>query len=335
VTNLLPCISTTARFVRTACVSLFLLFALESHAVERSQSDPSSILSSLRGSGALGLRAWIEGAVGNEVRVGDPVDLRFTAAVDVYLTTVYVDAAGAVSVLHAGSLDRIRAGETLRFPSSESGQKLLAQPPLGRETVLAIGTVRPLAAELFPGRTSGALLSFASSDEAARFATALVKAVSALSPESVEVSSFSQQVVPASAPPRYATRAIVEQLATKTRALTRPKLDLDVRFAFGSDALTPRAREDLDELGRALEDPRMKKLRFELSGHTDDVGSTVYNLNLSQQRADSARAYLIRNFDISPDGIQARGYGETRPIFDDDSDEARGRNRRVAIEQLR
>ena len=61
----------------------------------------------------------------------------------------------------------------------------------------------------------------------------------------------------------------------------------------------------------------MKQLRFELSGHTDDVGSTSYNMNLSQQRAESARVYLIENFDVSPDAIDAKGYGETRPIIED------------------
>ncbi len=111
----------------------------------------------------------------------------------------------------------------------------------------------------------------------------------------------------------------------------RRKLDLDIRFEFGSDELTAESRKDLDELGRALEHPAMKKRRFELAGHTDDVGSEPYNMSLSKRRANSARNYLLERFAVDPETVRSAGYGEQRPLIEGSSDEARRRNRRVVI----
>ncbi len=68
--------------------------------------------------------------------------------------------------------------------------------------------------------------------------------------------------------------------------------------------------------------------RIEVSGHTDSDGDDTANLNLSQRRAESVVNYL-RTAGIAEDRIHAVGYGETRPIASNDTDEGKALNRRI------
>lgn len=71
-----------------------------------------------------------------------------------------------------------------------------------------------------------------------------------------------------------------------------------------------------------------------IEGHTDSVGPAEYNLQLSQRRAESVRKYLIEKFDINPDRLAAKGYGEARPIASNDTRQGRQQNRRVVVVNL-
>jgi len=68
-----------------------------------------------------------------------------------------------------------------------------------------------------------------------------------------------------------------------------------------------------------------------IEGHTDSIGSAAYNQQLSQRRADSVRDYLIENFGIEGDRLKAIGYGEERPMAENNTPEGRIMNRRVVI----
>jgi outer membrane protein OmpA-like peptidoglycan-associated protein len=84
---------------------------------------------------------------------------------------------------------------------------------------------------------------------------------------------------------------------------------------------------DLDKLANFLIDhPRV---RLNISGHTDGNGKEEVNLLLSQQRADAIKAYLTYTFNIDSKRIEAHGYGSSRPIVQEKSDEDRRLNRRV------
>ena len=72
-----------------------------------------------------------------------------------------------------------------------------------------------------------------------------------------------------------------------------------------------------------------------LEGHTDDRGRDQYNQLLSEQRADSARNYLIAEFDFPESKLIARGQGEKMPLVPNTDDAARSLNRRVDIRVLR
>ncbi|HOO10852.1 MAG TPA: OmpA family protein, partial [Cyclobacteriaceae bacterium] len=75
-------------------------------------------------------------------------------------------------------------------------------------------------------------------------------------------------------------------------------------------------------------------VEIEIAGHTDSKGSDDYNLNLSQGRSQSVVDYLISQ-GIDSYRLSAHGYGETRPIDTNDTDEGRASNRRVEFTVLK
>jgi outer membrane protein OmpA-like peptidoglycan-associated protein len=101
-----------------------------------------------------------------------------------------------------------------------------------------------------------------------------------------------------------------------------------VLFASNKSALLPAAQNRLNEVAEALLATKERKLTVE--GHTDSKGTSSYNQELSQQRADAVRSYLISR-GYPGDLIQAQGIGKDRPVADNTSAEGRANNRRVEI----
>jgi OOP family OmpA-OmpF porin len=66
-----------------------------------------------------------------------------------------------------------------------------------------------------------------------------------------------------------------------------------------------------------------------VEGHTDSIGKDAYNLKLSQERAESVRRYLINQGQLDPKQVVAVGFGESRPIADNNIEKGRALNRRV------
>jgi OOP family OmpA-OmpF porin len=73
--------------------------------------------------------------------------------------------------------------------------------------------------------------------------------------------------------------------------------------------------------------------RFEVSGHTDSDGGASYNLGLSQRRAQSVVADLVKH-GIAQARLAAKGYGLTRPVASNDTPAGKALNRRVELERL-
>ena len=105
------------------------------------------------------------------------------------------------------------------------------------------------------------------------------------------------------------------------------KFRLDkVFFKIGESNLLSESYEQLDGLLKMLkEDPKMKII---VEGHTDNVGDPTQNKRLSLERAFNVREYLISK-GIAGSRIQFKGYGDTKPIADNDTEEGRKMNRRV------
>jgi len=66
-----------------------------------------------------------------------------------------------------------------------------------------------------------------------------------------------------------------------------------------------------------------------IEGHTDNVGKEAYNQKLSEKRANSVRQYLIDKFGVDASRVSAVGYGMSKPIAGNDTNEGRQKNRRV------
>ena len=100
-------------------------------------------------------------------------------------------------------------------------------------------------------------------------------------------------------------------------------------FEYDSDIIKPESFGILDEMSDILKDDPTIQL-VEIQGHTDTAGSEMYNLELSQRRADSVRRYLIEQ-GVSGARLVARGYGEgvNLRVGDDDA------NRRVEFHILK
>ncbi len=104
-----------------------------------------------------------------------------------------------------------------------------------------------------------------------------------------------------------------------------------VTFESGSATLTPGSLKVLDEVARTLK--RYPALVIEVGGHTDDRGRAAFNQRLSAERAQAVVDYLVGQ-GIDAGRLKARGYGESKPIADNATEEGRARNRRVEMQIL-
>jgi outer membrane protein OmpA-like peptidoglycan-associated protein len=102
----------------------------------------------------------------------------------------------------------------------------------------------------------------------------------------------------------------------------------DVLFDTASATLKPGAREKLARVAGVL--LTYPELKIDIEGHTDSVGGDDYNQDLSERRADSVRAYLVRQ-GISSQMVQAEGFGEARPVVTNNTSAGRQQNRRVEL----
>jgi outer membrane protein OmpA-like peptidoglycan-associated protein len=100
-------------------------------------------------------------------------------------------------------------------------------------------------------------------------------------------------------------------------------------FPSGRATIQPEYFSLLTKLQRAIREFPAAKVVIE--GHTDNIGNDAYNLNLSAERARAVQQYLIANMGLAEERVQALGYGEERPIANNDTDEGRIQNRRIDV----
>ena len=102
-------------------------------------------------------------------------------------------------------------------------------------------------------------------------------------------------------------------------------------FESGKATLKPEAYAVLDDLVDYLN--RKDDERIEIGGHTDNVGKAEANMILSNNRANTVRAYLLTK-GIAPERVTAKGYGMTVPVDDNVDEEGRQANRRTEVKIL-
>ena len=110
-----------------------------------------------------------------------------------------------------------------------------------------------------------------------------------------------------------------------------PVLDT-IYFDPAKTNINPAAAKALDRTGMILkENPQLK---VEIGGHTDDSGNEKANQAISEKRAQSAMKYLQDKFNIAENRMTVKGYGATKPIADNSTQDGRSKNRRVEFKYL-
>ncbi|MHB0995886.1 MAG: OmpA family protein [Elusimicrobiales bacterium] len=99
-----------------------------------------------------------------------------------------------------------------------------------------------------------------------------------------------------------------------------------IEFELGSARLKASSFELLDKIAQVL--THHNKLKLIVSGHTDDTGSEEFNEQLSLERAGAVKLYLAKR-GVYPETVRVYGYGESRPVVNDTTEDARALNRRV------
>jgi len=99
-----------------------------------------------------------------------------------------------------------------------------------------------------------------------------------------------------------------------------------VQFEVGSANLTAEAQNILKDVVSAMK--ASPRVNVEIHGHTDNTGSLELNNRLSLQRADSVKKFLVEN-GIAESRLATKGYGPSRPIADNNTEEGRQENRRI------
>lgn len=129
--------------------------------------------------------------------------------------------------------------------------------------------------------------------------------------------------------------ASIEQMFTRDEArVSREGNDIVLRlvgltFASGSSTVGAEYRAMLDKVRQAsMVFPRSQIV---IEGHTDSYGGDETNMTLSRQRAEAVSQYLTSEFGVPAFRITAVGYGETRPIANNETEQGRSRNRRIDV----
>ncbi|RKX29677.1 MAG: hypothetical protein DRP47_01155 [Candidatus Zixiibacteriota bacterium] len=122
-------------------------------------------------------------------------------------------------------------------------------------------------------------------------------------------------------------KSMREQLDETGRIVTH-----GILFDPDSYVIKGESFKTLKNIARLLEDD--SSLRLSIEGHTDSDGSDDHNMTLSKNRAASVRTYLSSKYGISADRLEAKGWGESKPMDSNNSPEGKANNRRVELVKL-
>jgi len=110
----------------------------------------------------------------------------------------------------------------------------------------------------------------------------------------------------------------------------KPKVAALVHFKIDSAEISLQADQLLlGEFGQALQSDELRQSILIIAGHTDNIGTTTYNLSLSHRRAQSVKKFLMKHHAIANQRLIVKAFGESRPIDSNKTEQGRAMNRRV------
>jgi OOP family OmpA-OmpF porin len=129
------------------------------------------------------------------------------------------------------------------------------------------------------------------------------------------------------AAPQQAEAPVAAPAAEPTPGHYKYCVTLHVEFDIDRAVIRSEYRDEIAKVGDFMK--KYPTTTAVIEGHTDNVGSYNHNMELSQRRAESVVNYLVDNFGIDRSRLTAKGYGFTRPIADNATDQGKQQNRRI------
>jgi OmpA-OmpF porin, OOP family len=104
-----------------------------------------------------------------------------------------------------------------------------------------------------------------------------------------------------------------------------------INFDLDKSSIKPESMGTLNMIVQILKDN--PDIKFEIDGHTDNTGSASHNMTLSQQRADAVKSQLV-TMGISSSRLTSKGFGDSKPISDNNTSDGKANNRRVEFVKM-
>jgi outer membrane protein OmpA-like peptidoglycan-associated protein len=309
------------RLPAISCAGLFFLFFLAQTCVAGDRLGVTEVLQSIGTNWSdAQFSVDVSGLSDGEAILDQPMKIEYEAALKGYVSYLRVSSHGDMTLSRS-------AGASARLMGADS---FVVKPPLGGELMVVLFSSKPLV----PLLPAGAASIEVGADRA--HAESLVHQIEQLKASGVLLTSRKYRYTVAMLPggTEYTTRGIIRQVeGARQNAVagrTSVKVPSHIEFAFNSDQITDQGKRDLDEFGEALIE-RFAGTKLELQGYTDDVGTEVYNLSLSQRRAEAARRYLVEQFGLQNSRIVATGQGmlKSASATSNEVESERKKNRRV------
>lgn len=284
------------------------------------------------------LQISLPGSDGDTVLLGEHYQVLVTAKTGGHLYLVHQNsqerANGKVRLVEvARTIPGFSGGTAFMYPTTES---LKASPPLGMSSVQAIYSNQPLDLSATPNNAGEYTLT---EEQLSDFLNAAV----ATNPDlKFSRESFGFEVAMAEGELEHTTRGIARQISTAiTSADLEPdndgvltSFDTHIQFEFGTAEPTFNGRLQLDAFGDVLTRDGFSHISFVVAGHTDDVGTRDFNLDLSEARAKAVVEYLESNYGVPSTRMVVEALGEDAPLVDNVDSESRAINRRVEFTLL-
>jgi OOP family OmpA-OmpF porin len=164
-----------------------------------------------------------------------------------------------------------------------------------------------------------------------------IKMVKEKSLEALKLTPCGKPAPPAPAPPAPPKPTPPPPTPTPTPTpapapAPKPVVFDTIYFDPNKTNINPTAAKALDRNGMILK--QNPNIKVEIGGHTDGEGSEKANQMISEKRALSAKKYIQDKFNIPDSRLKVKGYGSTKPVADNKTQEGRSKNRRVEFKVI-